>query len=51
MIAPIDPARRRILIAAFDMPSMKKIMSRKTSITPGVCKCGGPGALSLTRRD
>src|SRR5689334_17683761 len=33
MTAPIDPARRKILIKAFDMPSMKKIMSRKTSIT------------------
>jgi hypothetical protein len=33
MTAPIDPARQKIFKAAFDMPSMQKIMSRKTSIT------------------
>jgi len=33
MTLPIDPARRKALAAAFKMPSMQKIMSRKTSIT------------------
>ncbi len=33
MTSVVDPARRKALAAAFDMPSMQKIMSRKTSIT------------------
>ena len=33
MTSPIDPARQKLLAAAFQMPSMQTIMSRKTSIT------------------